>query len=293
MVAPDCPSQPPATDEPVNEDEPQQGREGGEEKRAATGLPARLLDDLLMALRFYSRLPTGARAHRRPDLDRMATVLPVASLVIGVLPALLLVLGSLLGLPRLFAAGLAVAAAVIVGGGMAEDAIADAADGLFGGATRERRLEIMKDSRHGTYGVSALSLFLLLRVAALAAMAGAEPYSAATVWLAAMLIARSAALWLTVALPSARPDGASASAGRVGLPAFGQGAALALIVALLLSAPAVGLGGFVAASAFGILTALGWTALCRRLVGGQTGDLIGALQALIEIAALAGFLIFA
>ena len=279
----------------MSDNEPQREDNGRSDEggSAAPGLAMRSFDDLLMAVRFYSRLPTGARPHRPPDLDRMAVILPVASLVIGFFPVVLLVLGSLLGLPRLFVAALAVGLSVIVGGGMAEDAIADAADGLFGGQTRERRLEIMKDSRHGTYGVAALCLFLLLRVAALSSIAGADPYAAATIWLAAMLLARSGALWLTVTLPPARAGGASATAGQVGRPVFAQGAAIALVLALLLLAPAVGVLGFIAAVAFAVLAVLGWTALCRHLVGGQTGDLIGALQALIEIAALTGCLIFA
>ncbi len=202
-----------------------------------------------MAIRFFSRLPTGDRPHERPDLTRIATVLPFASLLIGALPVVLLAGGALAGLPTLFAAGLAVATAAIVSGAMAEDALADAADGLFGGSTPGRRLEIMKDSRHGTYGVAALCLFLLLRVAALSAMAAIDPLAAGAVWLAAMLLARSGALWLTVALPAARPDGISANAGRLGRHTFAMGALFALIVGLLLAAPSSGLPGFVTAVA--------------------------------------------
>jgi adenosylcobinamide-GDP ribazoletransferase len=257
----------------------------------APGRPA-LADDLIMALRFFSRLPTGSRPHEQPDLSRIAVALPFASLVIGVFPAFLLLGGGLTGLPKLFVAGIAVAASAIITGAMAEDAIADAADGLFGGATRERRLEIMKDSRHGTYGVVALCLFLLLRVSALAALDEADPIAAGAVWLAAMVMARSSALWLTVALPPARAAGASASAGRAGLPAFAIGAVFALILAMLLSASSAGLVGFVLAVALVALLAWGWALFCHRLVGGQTGDLIGALQALLEVAVLAAFLMF-
>ena len=250
-----------------------------------------ILDGLLMALRFYSRLPTGRRTHAPPDLNRMATALPFASLIIGALPAILLLVAGVLGLPRLFGAGLAVAAAVAATGAMAEDALADAADGLFGGRDRDRRLEIMKDSRHGTYGVAALCLFLLLRVAALSSMVGVEPLAAAAVWLSAMLMARSGALWLTVVLPPARLEGASATVGRLAAPAFAMGSVIALILGLILGAPGAGLKGFVAAVAFMSITTAGWAFLCRRLVGGQTGDLIGALQALLEIAALTGYLV--
>jgi len=251
-----------------------------------------LADDLIMGIRFFSRLPTGDRPHERPELNRIAMALPFAGLVIGVPPAAILLGVSLLGLPKMFAAGLAVAAFVLITGAMAEDAIADAADGLFGGSTPERRLAIMKDSRHGTYGVAALCLSLLLRVSALAAIAAIQPFSAAFIWLAAMVLARSGALWLTVALPPARPDGISAAVGRVSRPAFFMGAIFALILAMILGAPGAGLAGYLLAVALAAATAWGVTLLSRRLVGGQTGDLIGALQALIEIVALAGFMLF-
>jgi len=249
-------------------------------------------DDVLMGLRFFSRLPTGDRPHRQPELTRIAMALPFTSVIIGVVPALLLLGVSLIGLPTLFAAGLAVAASVLVTGAMAEDALADAADGLFGGSTHERRLEIMKDSRHGTYGVAALCLLLLLRVAALSALAAISPLAAAAMWLAAMLLARSGALWLSVALPAARPNGVAAAAGRVSKPAFAMGAIFALILGLILAAPGAGLAGFLLAVVLAALVAWGWTVLCRVLVGGHTGDLIGALQALLEISALAAFLVF-
>jgi adenosylcobinamide-GDP ribazoletransferase len=252
----------------------------------------RLIDDLVMGVRFFSRLPTGNRPHERPDLNRIAVALPFASLVIGAMPALLLLGGGLGGLPKLFVAGLAVGASVLVTGAMAEDAIADAADGLFGGTNPARRLEIMKDSRHGTYGVAALCLFLLLRVSALAALAEADPLAAAAIWLGVTLMARSGALWLSLTLPAARPDGISATAGRVSRPAFLMGILFALILGLMLTAPAAGLVGFVMAAALVALLAWGWGEFCKQMVGGQTGDLIGALQALLEVAALAAFLMF-
>lgn len=251
-----------------------------------------MADDLVMALRFFSRLPAGDRPHEKPDLNRIARVLPLASILIGVAPVALLMLCGWLAMPPLFAAALAVGLGVVVSGAMAEDGLADAADGLFGGTTRERRLEILKDSRHGTYGVVALCLLLVLRVAALGALLGLHPLKAGAIWLAAMVLSRSAALWLTVALPNARADGASAAAGRVGKTAFGIGAAFAAAIGFVLMAPAAGLLAFVLALLVAASVALGWVALCRRLLGGQTGDLIGALQALVEIGVFAAVLVF-
>lgn len=245
-----------------------------------------------MCLRFYSRLPSGESAHQTPSLTRMAPALPFASLLIGVGPALLLFVGTVIGLPPLFAAALALALSALITGAMAEDALADAADGLFGGQTIARRLEILKDSRHGTYGVTALVLFLVLRVTALGALVTVSPFAAACVWLAASISARSGALWLTLKLPTARPDGVSASTGQVSRNSFIAGAVFALLFAFILAAPFTSIAGFIAALALQVLVSLGWARLCARLVGGQTGDLIGALQGLLEIAALSAFIIF-
>lgn len=251
-----------------------------------------LFADMVMALRFFSRLPTGDAPHEKPVLRRMALALPFASLAIGIGPALLLALATAAGLPSYFAAALAVGAAVIATGAMAEDAIADAADGLFGGGTRERRLEIMKDSRHGSYGVAALCLFVLLRVTGLGAIAAVNPLAAGGVWLAAGAVARSAALWLPVTLPPARDKGAGATAGELPRRNFAIGAGFAVILTVVLAGPFAGWLGVVLALTAAALVTLGWTALCRRLVGGQTGDLTGAAMALCEIAALTAFLLF-
>ncbi len=253
----------------------------------------KLSDDLVMALRFFSRLPTGDRDHEAPELNRIALALPFASVVIGFLPALLVMAASWLGIPSYFAAALGVAAMLVATGAMADDAIADAADGLFGGTTVERRLEIMKDSRHGTYGVAALTLYIILRVTALGALAAINPLAAGGVWLAATVVARSGSLWLTLELPAARTGGASASVGRLTRRSFGIGAVFAALITFVLAAPFTSIFGVVLALAASAGVALGWSIVCRKLIGGQTGDLIGALHALIEIAVLTILLIFA
>lgn len=253
----------------------------------------RLIDDLIMALRFFSRLPTGNRPHELPNLSRIALALPFASVLIGLLPVFVMMGATWLSMPPFFAAVLGVACGVAVTGAMAEDALADSLDGLFGGQTVERRLEIMKDSRHGTYGVSAIALLLLARVTALGSIAAINPLVAGGVWMASMVISRSFSLWLTVELPSARPGGASAAAGRVAKGGFGIGMGLAVLVGFAFGAPAASFLAIILAVGAAALVAIGWTALCRRLVGGQTGDLIGALQALIEVAVLAVLVAFA
>ncbi len=246
-----------------------------------------------MSLRFFSRLPTGDRPFEKPDLGRIALGLPFASVVIGLLPALLMTALALVGVPSYFAAAMGVAAMVVATGAMADDAIADSADGLFGGATIDRRLEIMKDSRHGTYGVAALALYLILRIAAIGALAATSPLAAAGVWIAATVLARSGSLWLSLDLPAAREGGASASVGRIGRGAFAIGGGFAVLLAFVLAAPFTSVLAVILALCVTAAVAVGWSWTCRRLIGGQTGDLIGALHALIEIAVLTVLLIFA
>jgi adenosylcobinamide-GDP ribazoletransferase len=110
--------------------------------------------------------------------------------------------------------------------------------------------------------------------------------------LAASVMARSGALWLTVALPPARIGGAAATAGQVSRQAFGIGAVFMVVLSFVLAGFAVSVFGLVVAYGLAAMTVWGWVTLCRRMIGGQTGDLIGALQALIEVAALTGFMVF-
>jgi adenosylcobinamide-GDP ribazoletransferase len=252
----------------------------------------RLGDDVVMGLRFFSRLPAGERAHEKPVLSRIAMALPFTSLLIGIGPALLLAALAWMGMPAYFAAALAVAAQVIVTGAMAEDGLADAADGLFGSSSPERRLMILKDSRHGTYGVAALCMLLVLRVTGLGAVAAVSPLAVVGVWLASTVLARSGSLWLSVALPPARTDGVSATAGRVSWPSFAVGLVLALLLGFALAAPFTSVLAVMLALLLAAIVAAVWAKLCLQLVGGQTGDLIGALQALLEIATLSAFMLF-
>ncbi len=253
---------------------------------------ARLADDFVMGMRFFSRVPIGEAPPEPPNLSRMAPATPFVSLAVAFLPALLMMALCWLTVPPFFAAAVGVAALVAITGAMPEDALADAADGLFGGTTIERRLEIMRDSRHGTYGVAAIAFYLILRVTALGSIAAVNPLTAGALMLASSMIGRSGALWLSVALPPAREGGASASLGRVTPQAFWIGAAFTAVLTLALAGPFVGVLGVVLALAAAAGACSAWVWTCRRLIGGQTGDLIGGLHALVEIAALTMFLVF-
>ena len=195
-------------------------------------------------------------------------------------------------MPPILASAWSVAGAMLITGALHEDGLADVADGFGGGATRERKLEILRDSRLGTYGVAALVLSLILRAAAIAAAARmGDLYATAALALAAGL-ARFGALAPIALLPPARPDGAGASAG-AGLDSrsLRQAGVTAIVLAAALGFVALGLWPALFAVVVGFGAAMLVVSLARRQIGGQTGDVAGAAAAATEIGAWTALLI--
>jgi adenosylcobinamide-GDP ribazoletransferase len=242
---------------------------------------------LLACLRFYSRLPLpGAAAPVPFDADAIWAV-PVAGALIGVVSTIVLAVATLV-LPVGLAAVLAVATLVAVTGALHEDGLADCADAQ-GAAAPARKLEIMRDSRIGSFGALALAFDVVLRVGALASIAARSPWLAMTVLLAAAAVSRTAGLLPAYLLPPARPDGAGAALGK---PLEGP-----LLVGLVIAA-LVGFGPLLAGAGFGrclaAMTAAtavagGAAAVAKRQIGGFTGDVLGAAQQVAEIAVYLAF----
>ncbi len=203
---------------------------------------------------------------------------PVAGAAVGAIVGGALIAAQALAAPPMLAAALALAAGLVATGGLHEDGLADCADGVGGGHTRERRLEIMRDSRLGTFGVAALALALMAKAALLAVLpAGAILAACVT----AGALSRAPLPLMLRAGPAARPGGLAAGVGR---PAVATVAA-ALATGLALGWLAIGPAALPALAAAGGAAALvHWAA--RRTLGGVTGDVLGAAQALGEIAAL-------
>jgi adenosylcobinamide-GDP ribazoletransferase len=239
----------------------------------------RLATDLAVSVMFCTRLPLAPSiAVTGGDIARANWAMPVAGALVGALGGLSYWTAVRLGLPPVVAAALAVAAGLVVTGCLHEDGLADAADGL-GGVERARKLEIMRDSRLGTYGACALLMSLLLRWSVLASIADARAVALALV--AAHAAARAPLPAFMTLVPPARSDGLAASAGsspHAPVAAAGLGA-LALGLCL----------GPMAALAALVLLA-GAAALVARVsvkaIGGHTGDVLGALEQINEIVVL-------
>jgi adenosylcobinamide-GDP ribazoletransferase len=197
--------------------------------------------------------------------------------------------GVMIGLAPQITAGLTLAAAILTTGAFHEDGLADTADGFGGGSTRERKLEIMRDSRIGSYGGIALALSLLLRWSALVVLLAHGMAAAALVLIALAGATRTAALLPLVLLPPARQDGAAYAAERPQLAAYVTACVIAAGLLLLPVAAGVRLSSCVAALIAISLAGFALSALSKRQISGQTGDVAGAAQQLGEIVGLISF----
>jgi adenosylcobinamide-GDP ribazoletransferase len=244
-----------------------------------------------IALQFFTRVPVPRWVGYEPEwLHQSARHFPLVGAVVGGAGAMVLWAAVWL-FPMPVAVLLSMAATVLLTGAFHEDGLADTCDALGGAVSRERALEIMKDSRIGSYG--AVGLWLVLGLKAVTLCALPAPWVFAALMLA-HTASRAAAVSLICWLPYAG-DLAHAKAKplaqRISVAGFVVAWAWVLVVAAGLLAwngawwPAV-LGGI----ALALLCALACAAWLKRRLGGMTGDTLGATQQLSEVLVLLGCL---
>lgn len=239
-----------------------------------------VFDDMAHCLVFFTRLPLPQLELTGRKLSDAIWAAPVAGLVVGIIGAIVYAAAAVGGLTSGTAAAFALAATMLVTGCLHEDGLSDVADGFGGGSSRERKLEIMHDSRIGAYGACAIAMSILIRWSAIAALA--SPAAVLVGLVAAHCASRALMPALMHLLPPARADGLSASAGLATQNTMLAAGSIGLVSLCLLGPHAL------LASALLLLLALfWWRAVCLRQVGGQTGDTIGALQQIGEIIVLA------
>lgn len=237
------------------------------------------LFDLHLAAAFLTRVPL-------PDLGMVPTgalaramrAFPLVGAGVGLVAGLVF-LAAWAVLPPLPSALLAIVAGTLLTGALHEDGLADTADGLGARGGRERRLEVMRDSRNGTFGVLALVFAVGLKASALAAAPSGLAGLGALV--AAAALSRALVPAAMQVMPPARTDGLGAGAGTPDASVAALAAVLGLMLCgagLAWAAPAA----IVAALAASVAVIL----LARRTLGGFTGDVLGALQQVSEVAIL-------
>ncbi len=231
--------------------------------------------DLPAAFVLLTRLPLPALPdHAFAQSARAVWAYPLVGLVLGGIASIGAAIASLADLPPLIVAGLTLALLILLTGAMHEDGLADSADGLWGGHDAERRLEIMKDSRIGAYGVLVLILAMGLRWLGLAEVTW-------TGLVTALVVSRAMMVPLMLVLPHARASGLAHSVGRPDAATTLVAMLIAMLIAIILS----GAAGLLALIIAGALAA-GIGALAHAKIGGQTGDILGATQITTEIAVL-------
>ena len=249
---------------------------------------------ILVAIQFLTRIPVPAFNHYDPQwLHQSSRYFPAVGLLIGVLCAGAFWLASLLFTP-LVAAVISTAFGIKLTGAFHEDGLADSCDGLGGGLTRERTLEIMKDSRLGTYGVLGLVSALLLKVSLLAAV----PLSVAIV---ALIIGHTASRLLCISLLTLLPYGGEIEHAKAKpmaqqlTPLQGLYSSGWLILAIILvtlifpkTMQQIGLGQWFLTLVLALVATDYMRRLLRRRLDGYTGDGLGATQQLSEIAIYVG-----
>jgi adenosylcobinamide-GDP ribazoletransferase len=243
-----------------------------------------IADDARVALGFLTRVPVADRAPLTSErLSRAAAWFPAVGLLVGGVLGGTRLLADL-ALPAGPSTVLALAAAVLVTGGFHEDGLADAADGLGAHVGRERKLEILRDSRVGTYGALAVTLSLLLAYSLLSGLSGLDCLRAALV---GHVLGRWSGLPHSMAFAPARQDGAGVLV-RATPATLAAGTAVALATALVAGGPGAG------AVAFGVavvVTGVAATGMARVL-GGATGDTYGAVNKLVELSSYAALVAF-
>jgi adenosylcobinamide-GDP ribazoletransferase len=241
--------------------------------------PRQTIGDIALCLVFFTRLPLPRLDFAGRKLAAAIWAAPIAGLAVALIGSAVYGLAIWSGLGPGTAAALTLAATMLATGCLHEDGLSDVADGFGGGKSREKKLEIMRDSRIGTYGASALIVSALLRWSTIADLA--SPMHVCCGLVAAHVASRGMLPAFMHLTPQARADGLAATAGSVSRQTATVGAVIGAL-ALFLLGP---LGAMLAVLLLGIAFTL-FRSLCLYQIGGHTGDTVGALQQIGEIIVL-------
>jgi adenosylcobinamide-GDP ribazoletransferase len=238
------------------------------------------LDDFRAAVAFLTRLPMPHPEGPLPsNFARAHRVFPLVGAAIGAVSGgVYLVLASI-GLPSIASAAIALGASAVLTGALHEDGLADVADGFGGGHDKAAKLEIMLDSRLGTYGALILLVSFTAKFSAVAAL----PSGAVLPSLVAVhALARGILPVMAMTMPYARKQGLAATAGRPDFATAAIAVASALVIAFLALSWVEAVGAALVAAVAGLSLAI----LANRQIGGQTGDVLGAAEQVSETAVL-------
>ena len=238
------------------------------------------LDDFKTSVAFLTRLPMPHPDGAMPgNFVRAHRMFPLVGALIGAAIGIVCLALRAAGLPDLAAAALALGAGAILTGALHEDGLADVADGFGGGRDTSAKLEIMRDSRLGTYGALILLVSFATKLSALSAIPDSH---VVTGLIAAHALGRGILPVMSMNLPYARKDGLARNAGQPDAATAVIALGIAFVIALLTLSWANAFWGALACGLVAIV--MSWLAM--RQIGGQTGDVLGAAEQVAETAVL-------
>jgi adenosylcobinamide-GDP ribazoletransferase len=241
----------------------------------------RQIDIFLAAVMFLTRLPVG-RFHQFRDEDLAYSTLyfPVVGGLLGLAGGLALLASAVM--PSFVAVLISMLVTICLTGGLHEDGLADSADGLIGGLDARRRLEIMKDSRIGTYGALALWFSLTAKLFLVQSLLAANLLTAVRTSVIAHCLGRTATVALLASLPYVRAEYSKSSP-------FGNKVTLSQLAVVVVFSTSLSLFLLGLQGALCLTAAIAVTFLCgiyfKRQIGGITGDCLGAANQLVELSA--------
>ncbi|PCI60048.1 MAG: adenosylcobinamide-GDP ribazoletransferase [Methylophilaceae bacterium] len=252
----------------------------------------------LLALGFFTRIPVPQYVDfDESALSYSAKYFPLVGIIVGLIGAVVYVVSAEF-LPKQIAVLLSMASTIYVTGAFHEDGLADSADGLGGGWNREQILTIMQDSRLGTYGAVALFLILFSKFQLLTTLTS---YFIPLALVSAHAISRLSAVWVMAALSYAKPAGkAKPLATKISLPALGMANVFGLLpllsvaVLLVMNKHSVALVIYLVLMTVVpmIVSWLWWCNKIKKWLDGYTGDTLGAMQQLTELAFYLGLVLW-
>ncbi|WP_343314808.1 adenosylcobinamide-GDP ribazoletransferase [Brucella sp. BE17] len=254
-----------------------------------------LIGDTIRSLGFLSRLPLPDKwlgrwnTHSHESWPPSTRAFPLAGGVLGFLGGVALFIANALHLPALACGFIAVGALAAMTGALHEDGLGDTVDGFFGASNRERRLDIMKDSRIGTFAAITLVVWVGIKASLLATiLERLGPGHTVFVLIASEAASRAAMLALWHGLPSARPGGLADGIGQPEWETVVYGAGLGLVILAIGLWPAGGIAALIYSLALVSGLLFGFSKLCMVKIGGQTGDTLGAAQQIASLGVLVG-----
>jgi len=226
------------------------------------------LGTLRAAIGFLTRVPMGRVAVA--DVEAAPPWFPIVGAMLGVVGGVVYA-GAGRTMPPAVAASLAIATGLLITGAFHYDGLADVADAFGGGWTKERRLEILNDSRHGTYGVVTLAIVLIIQVSSLASLSRRHGLF---VLIAAETLARAGAVVLLAVMQPARTRGLAASSARaLNRSSVYVGVGAGVVIAIV----AIGWWSIAAIAVVAVCVGLVGL-LAQKKIGGMVGDVLGAAE---------------